>query len=74
MNAVTLINPTGEKKELTNVEFFALKIEFSKAKAYIQWATANQRTCWTVCDGVQKFSPYAVDDFLTHLNYIVIHN
>jgi len=74
MNAVTLINPQGDKKELSNVEFFALKIEFSKSKSYMQWAETNKRSCWAIFKGIAKFNPFAVDDFLTYSNYTVIHN
>lgn len=32
--AITLINPKGERKDLTNVEFFDLQTQFAKSKAF----------------------------------------
>jgi len=51
-----------------------MKIEFSKAKAYIQWAETNKRICWVVNKGIGTFNPFAIDDFLKDSNYTVIHN
>ena len=74
MKAITLINPAGIEKEFTNVEFYALKIEFSKAAFYLKWAAKNNRVCWIKSKKGVLFSTFAIDDFLFDSKYKVIHN
>lgn len=38
MKAITLINPRGERLELTNVEFYELQLQFANSKTFEQWS------------------------------------
>lgn len=42
MKAITLINPKGERKDLTNVEFFDLQTQFAKSKAFARWSETRK--------------------------------
>lgn len=44
--AITLINPKGERKDLTNIEFFDLQTQFANSKAFARWSEARKIEGW----------------------------
>ncbi len=86
--SITLINPSGQQKELGAYEFYKLKVKFSKSKPFIAWAATNKVNCMETTvhksmirvnhKGIVqsktsvKFNPLVVDQFLKEMNYTVI--
>ena len=48
MKAITLINPRGERLELTNVEFYELQLQFANSKTFEQWSEKRRISGWKV--------------------------
>ena len=46
MKAITLINPRGERLELTNVEFYELQLQFANSKTFEQWSEKRRISGW----------------------------
>jgi len=77
--SITLINPTGQSKDLFNWEFFALKIEFSKTAQFIKWAEEHKVSAYpenlkSNPKGLLRFNPVPVDQFLKEMGYKIIQN
>ena len=68
--AITLINPKGERKDLTNIEFFDLQTQFAKSKAFARWKIEG----WIKHGKEYRLSVSAVNLFLKESGYQVINN
>lgn len=71
--AVTLINPKGQRKDMSNVDFYALKEQFAKSKKVIDWSNKKNISLWIGKDK-KTLSVSAVDLFLKENGYQVINN
>lgn len=58
--AITLINPKGERKDLTNVEFFDLQTQFAKSKAFARWSENRKIEGWVKHGKEYKLSVSAI--------------
>ena len=65
MKAITLINPRGERLELTNVEFYELQLQFANSKTFEQWIGKG--------DDI-RLSISAVNKFLREKGYQIVDN
>lgn len=72
--AITLINPKGERKDLTNVEFFDLQTQFAKSKAFARWSETRKIEGWVKHGKEYKLSVSAVNLFLKESGYQTINN
>lgn len=72
MKAVTIINPAGQRKDLTNVEFFELQLQFARSKAAQRWSDEKHIALWIGKE--QKLSITAVNMFLKDKGYKVTDN
>lgn len=72
--AITLINPKGERKDLTNVEFFDLQTQFAKSKAFARWSETRKIEGWVKHGKEYKLSVTAVNLFLKESGYQTINN
>lgn len=62
---ITLVNPKGEKRDLGNVAFYALKKEFAGKQPVKQWAAQT---------GLDVARTTTIDRFLSEHGYTVIRN
>lgn len=72
MKAITLVNPAGQRKELSNVEFFEMQMQFAKSKAAQKWSTDRNIALWLGKE--QKLAITAVNMFLKEMGYKIIDN
>ena len=72
--AITLINPKGERKNLTNVEFFDIQIQFAKSKAFASWSEVRKIEGWIKHGKEYRLSMSAVNLFLKESGYQIINN
>ena len=72
--AVTLINPKGESKDLTNVELYEMKTKFVKSKAFIEWSNRRNISGYINSGKECRISITAVDMFLIESGYKIIKN
>ena len=72
--AITLINPKGERKDLTNVEFFELQIQFANSKAFARWSETRKIEGWIKHGKEYRLSVSAVNLFLKESGYQIINN
>lgn len=74
MKAITLINPKGERRDLTNIEFFELQTQYVKSKAFARWSEARKIEGWIKHGKEYKVSVSAVNLFLQESGYQIINN
>ena len=72
MKAITLINPRGERLELTNVEFYEL--QFANSKTFEQWSEKRRISGWIGKGDDIRLSISAVNKFLREKGYQIIDN
>lgn len=72
MKAITIINPAGQRKDLTNVEFFEMQVQFAKSKSAQKWSDDKKIALWVGKD--HKLSVTAVNMFLIDKGYKIINN
>ena len=74
MKAITLINPRGERVELTNVEFYELQLQFANSKTFEKWSEERRISGWIGKGDNIKVSISAVNKFLKEKGYQIIDN
>lgn len=74
MKAITLINPKGEKLELTNVEFFDLQTQYANSKSFARWSESRKIEGRIKHNKEYKLSVSAVNLFLKESGYQIINN
>ena len=74
MKAITLINPRGERLELTNVEFYELQLQFANSKTFEQWSEKRRISGWIGKGDDIRLSISAVNKFLREKGYQIIDN
>lgn len=74
MKAITLINPAGQSKEFTNVEFFDILTQFANSKAFARWSEEKYISGWVLHGKEQRLSISAVKKFLIESGYQIIDN
>lgn len=74
MKAITLTNPKGEKRDLTNVEFFELQTQYVKSKAFSEWSAKRKISGYIGTGKDVKISPTAVNMFLKESGYEIINH
>ena len=72
MKAITLINPRGERLELTNVEFYELQLQFANSKTFEQWSEKRRISGWIGKGDDIRLSISAVNKFLREKGYNII--
>lgn len=72
--AITLINPKGERKDLTGAEFFDLQTRYVKSRAFTQWSEKRKISGWVKHNKEERISPTAVNMFLRESGYQIIDN
>ena len=65
MKAITLINPRGERLEVTNVEFYELQLQFANSKTSEKWSEKRKISGW-----IRKGD----DKFLREKGYQIVDN
>lgn len=77
MKAITLINPKGELRELTNVEFFELQLQYAKSSVCKKWSSEKNIALW-IRGGIENketvLSISAINKFLIESGYKIINN
>lgn len=77
MKAVTLINPKGERKDLTNIEFFELQTKFAFSSVCKKWSQDKNIALW-IRGGIggkeTVISESAINKFLVESGYKIIKN
>jgi len=71
---ITLINPKGERKDLSFVGFYELKIEFTKSTLFKQWEAENGMLAWYHHEGKLHLNSEVVNAFLIQKGYQIIDN
>ena len=66
---VTITNPKGQVKELSNVEFYGLLTQFFKTKTFRTWSDRRNIAGEIKINGEMKMSPTAVEMFLRESGY-----
>lgn len=74
MKAITLINPKGERKDLTGVEFFDLQTQYAKSKTFAKWSSERNIAGWIGTGKDTRLSPSAVNLFLTESGYQILNH
>ena len=74
MKAITLINPRGERLELTNVEFYELQLQFANSKTFEQWSEKRRISGWIGKGDDIRLSISAVNKILREKGYQIIDN
>ena len=74
MKAITLINPRGERLELTNVEFYELQLQFANSKTFEQWSEKRRISGWIGKGDYIRLSFSAVNKLLREKGYQIVDN
>lgn len=74
MEAITLINPKGQKKDFTNVEFYGFKDEVSRSQSFLKWAQKNSTGTHIMYNGATHLNVRAIERFLHEVGYVWIEN
>ena len=74
MKAITLINPRGERLELTNVEFYELQLQFANSKTFEKWSEERRISGWIGKGDNIKVSISAVNQLVREKGYLIIDN
>lgn len=72
--AVTLINPAGQSKELTNIEFFDILTQFANSKTFARWSEEKHISGWVQHGKETRLSVSAIKKFLLESDYQIIDN
>ncbi|WP_321437152.1 hypothetical protein [uncultured Bacteroides sp.] len=67
--SIKLINPKGEVKEFTNVEFFGFKNQVVETNSFISWANANNVCGTYMHNNERRLNTSVVDKFLEMKGY-----
>lgn len=66
---VKITNPKGQCKELTNIEYYSLLVDFAKTNPIKIWASQNRENVWFVWKNERRINIEVVEKFLKEKGY-----
>lgn len=66
---VKITNPKWQCKELTNIEYYSLLVDFAKTNPIKIWASQNRENVWFVWKNERRINIEVVEKFLKEKGY-----